>query len=104
MATLVYAKQGTCPPALAVQRIYRPPGREWMHETHRILAVAFADVGLPDIGELCRQVSVTIGDPMRKGTLTRIQLSWRVPHSDAFPVFQGFFEIQPLSTNEIQLA
>jgi hypothetical protein len=104
MATLVYEKEVTCPPSLAVQRIYHALGCEGMHETHYVLTVPFADLGLPDIGELSREVSVTIGDPMRKGSLTRIQLSWRVPHSDAFPVFQGFFEIQPLSSYEIQLA
>lgn len=104
MATLVYETEVPCPPPLAVQRIYRALGCEGMHESHYVLTVPFAELGLPDVGELSREVLVTIGDPMRKGTLTRIQLSWRVPHSDVFPVFQGFFEVQPLSSYEIQLA
>lgn len=104
MATLIEEKEVTCPPALAVQRIYRALGCEGMHETHHVLAVPFTDLGLPDVGELSREVVVTVGDPMRKGSLTRMQLSWRVPHSDVFPVFHGFFEIQPLSSYEIHLA
>jgi hypothetical protein len=75
-----------------------------MHQTTYLLTVPFEQLGLPKAGELTRQVTVTIGDPDRKRALTRIPVSWRVPHSDAFPVFQGFFEVQPLSSYEVQIA
>ena len=104
MATLVYEKEVTCPAALAVPRIYRALGSDGMHQATHLLTVPFEELGLPKIGELTRQVTVTIGDPDRKRALTRIPLSWRVPGSDAFPVFTGFFEVQPLSSYEVQIA
>lgn len=104
MATLVFEKEIACPPALAVPRMYRALGASGTHETTYTLTVPFAELGLPNVGELARDVTVTIGDPDRKRSLTRIPLAWRVPESDAFPVFQGFFEIQPLSSYEVQIA
>lgn len=104
MPTLVYEKEVTCPPTVAISRIYKALGSETMHQTTYNLAVPFADLGLPNVGEFSRRVVVTVGDPDRKRSLTRIPLSWRVPDTDAFPIFQGFFEIQPLSSFEVQVA
>jgi hypothetical protein len=104
MATLVVEKEVRCSPALAVNRIYRALGAEGMHETTHVLHAPFEDLGLPNIGELSREVTVTLGDPERKRTLTRIPLSWRVPANGNFPVFRGFFEVQPLSSRDIQLS
>lgn len=104
MPTLVYEKEVTCPPALSVGRIYKALGASGTHEAIHTLVVPFAELGLPDVGELAREVTVTIGDPDRKRSLTRIPLAWRVPNNDVFPVFQGFFEVQPLSSYEVQIA
>jgi len=104
MATLVYEKEVRCAPALAVGRIYRALGASGTHQTTYALSVPFQDLGLPDIGEITREVSVVVGDPDRKRSLTRIPISWRVPNSDAFPVFAGFIEVQPLSSYDVQIA
>lgn len=104
MSTLVVEKEIRCSPVLAVGRIYRALGAEGVHETTHVLHAPFEELGLPDIGELSREVTVTIGDPERKRSLTRIPLSWRVPNNNSYPVFRGFFEVQPLSSREVQLA
>ena len=104
MATLVVEKEVRCSPALAVNRIYRALGAEGLHETTHVLHAPFEDLGLPNIGELSREVTVTLGDPERKRSLTRIPVSWRVPGNGSFPVFRGFFEVQPLSSRDIQLS
>ena len=104
MATLVVEREILCAPALAVPRIYRALGAEGVHETMYKLRVPFGELGLPNIGELAREVLVTLGEPERKRALTRIPLSWRVPDSNAFPVFKGFFEVQPLTSRETALA
>jgi len=104
MAVLMYEKDVVCPPALAVARIYRALGAENTHATDYHLTVPFSDLGLPNVGEFAREVTVTVGEADRKRSLTRIPISWRVPHSEAFPVFQGFFEIQPLSSYDVQIA
>ena len=104
MATLVVERDVFCSPALAVQRIFRAFGAEVIRETMHKLHVPFADLGLPNIGAFEREVLVTLGEPQRRRALTRIPVSWRVPDSAAFPIFKGFFEIQPLSSREIQLA
>lgn len=104
MATLVYEREVVCPPALAVGRIYRALGASGTHQTTYNLSVPFEELGLPNVGELSRNVNIVVGDPDRKKSLTRIPISWRVPESEAFPVFQGFFEIQPLSSYDVQIA
>ena len=106
MATLVVEREIFCPPALAVARIYRAFGAEGLRETMHTLHVPFADLGLPNVGAFHREVLVTLGEPQRRRALTRIPLTWRVPDGAvfAFPMFKGFFEVQPLSSREIQLA
>ena len=103
MPTLVYEKDVICPPALAVGRIYQALGSSDTRQVTYNLSVPFERLGLPKVA-VSRDVIVTVGDPQRKRSLTRIPISWRVPESDAFPVFQGFFEVQPLSSYDVQIA
>jgi hypothetical protein len=104
MATLVLEKEVACPPDLAVGRIYRAFGAETARNVTLRLVVPFEDLGLPNVGEFSREVVVTLGEPERKRFLTRIPLSWKVPENHAFPVFRGFFEVQPQSSRHVQLA
>jgi hypothetical protein len=71
----------------------------------RALAAAsvYAAVGLPGPGEamktfrvgvFARDVSIALGARDEKASLIRIPVSWLVPDSNAFPHFQGFFEIR----------
>lgn len=103
MRTLVVQREVACPPEVALPRIYRALGAATAHQATRVLSVPFEDLHLPKVGALQRAVVITVGEPTHNGALTRIPLSWRVPGSNAFPVFSGRIEVQPLATYLIEL-
>ena len=104
MPTLVMEANVACPPALAVERIYHYFGAHSPHQTTWRLRVPFEDLGLPNVGELARDVLLTLEEVEQKGRIARIPISWRVPESNAFPVFQGFFEVRPLTDIETNVS
>jgi hypothetical protein len=104
MATIVMEKEVDCPPDSAINRVYSAFGASHAAEVTRTLSVPFEDIGLPKVGTLARDVLVTLGDPEHKRSLVRIPLSWRVPDSNAFPIFHGFIEVQSQALDRIQLA
>jgi len=104
MGYIVIEQEIECPPAAALQRIYRAFGAERPASVTHTLSVPFGELGLPNIGEFAKDVVVTLGEPNHESFLTRVPLQWHVPGSSVFPVFEGFFEIQPEASWQIQLA
>ena len=104
MAHIIIEEEIACPPEAALARIYRAFGGDQPGSVTRTLSVPFSDLGLPNIGALEKEVVVTLGEPNHESYLTRVPLSWSVPNNGAFPVFEGFFEIQPEASWQIQLA
>lgn len=103
MTTLFVQREVACQPEFAIQRIYRALGVQAGRETTRVLSAPFEALHLPQVGALSREVLITVAEPQSDGMFAWIPVSWRAPDSAAFPVFNGFFGIEPLYKNFIKL-
>lgn len=69
------------------------------------LEVPFETLGFPAIGKLARRAKITLGTTThRTDGATLVPIHWRDAKSHNFPEFKGSIEIQPMDSNESQLA
>lgn len=69
------------------------------------LEVPFETLGLPAVGKLSRHATITLGtSKVRSDGATLVPIHWKDALSNNFPEFKGYIEIQPMSSNDSQIA
>ena len=68
------------------------------------ITAPFEALNLPNIAKFSREVSLSVGLPTKRNNDTLLPLRWSPSDTAFLPSFEGYIEITPLDSNDVQLA